>query len=150
MMYLDDIRWGPTLASLVEHLLIIRPKNVIPFIIELLANGSADIQADNLTEDDVVFEDRTVGKQDAGVAAAVNAQPAQKGEGARDQADGALPGYAGQLSGMSQMQETDQGNANKGKGRDVPEGTRPASEPEATVDVINPSKGLAVVELHPR
>jgi len=47
--YLEDLRWGPTTAAVLERVLFERPKNASAFMIELLAKG--DVAAPDTGED---------------------------------------------------------------------------------------------------
>jgi hypothetical protein len=47
--YLEDIRWGPTLAAVMERVLYSRPKNALAFMIELLVKG--DVAAPDTGEE---------------------------------------------------------------------------------------------------
>ena len=71
-MYMEDIRWAPTLAALLERVLFERPKNPIAFMLELCHKG--DVAAPDTGED---------AAQEEIEAAAARVQSIQRGRLAR-------------------------------------------------------------------
>ena len=126
-MYLEDLRWAPTLAALLERVLFERPKNVPAFMIELLHKG--DVAAPDTGEEAAQEEIEAAAARVQSIqrgrlarkereeqkAAATKVQAAKRGSKARKQQAAAKQEREEQSAAATKMQARQRGrNARKG------------------------------------